>query len=154
MKSNVNEITAGVMIKLKDDITTNDVITLDENNINTLAKKCFNKIDEGFIDRVTFNEGGFIVAGEDFLEGTSDEIVAKVFSNLKIKGIIAKSFNQMYKENLIKNDIIPMEFVNADEYEKVGLYDILKLKNLYEDLPKGILEVINITKGSNFWVKL
>ena len=47
-----------------------------------------------------------------------------------------------------------MEFVNSDEYDKVGLYDILKLKNLYEDLPKGILEVINITKGTNFWVKL
>ncbi|MCI6737517.1 MAG: hypothetical protein MR593_05325 [Intestinibacter sp.] len=154
MKSNVNEITAGVMIKLNDDITTNDVITLDENNIDTLAKKCFNKIDEGFIDRVNFNEGGFIVAGEDFLKGPSDEIVAKVFSNLKIKGILAKSFDQKHKENLINNDIIPMEFVNSDEYDKVGLYDILKLKNLYEDLPKGILEVINITKGTNFWVKL
>lgn len=154
MKSNVNEITAGVMIKLNDDITTNDVIILDENNIDTLAKKCFNKIDEGFIDRVNFNEGGFIVAGEDFLKGPSDEIVAKVFSNLKIKGILAKSFDQKHKENLINNDIIPMEFVNSDEYDKVGLYDILKLKNLYEDLPKGILEVINITKGTNFWVKL
>lgn len=154
MKIDVNEITAGVMIKVDDDITTDKIIDLDENNIDTLTEKCFNKIDEGFIARVKLNEGGFIVAGENFLEGPSDEVLAKVFSNLKIKGVIAKSFNQKHKQNLIENGIIPMEFVHCEEYDRVGLYDILKLKDLFEDFPRGSFEVINITRGYSFWVKL
>lgn len=160
MKINFNELTSGVMIKTKDDIKADEVIDIDEkilddeNNIDTLSKKCFNKIDEGFIDRVNFNEGGFIVGGENFLKGGSDDVIAKIFSHLKIKAVIAKSFDEKHKQNLIKNGIIPMEFVHSDDYDEVGLYDILKVKNLLEDLSKGILEVVNITKGTEFWVKL
>ena len=47
-----------------------------------------------------------------------------------------------------------MKFVYPEEYNEVGLYDVLKVKNLLEDLSKGILEVVNITKGDSFWVKL
>lgn len=160
MKINYNELTCGVMIKLEDDITTDEIIDLDENsvcdenNIDTLAKKCFNKIDEDFINRVNFNEGGIIVAGEEFIKSSSSELVAKVFSNLKIKCVIAKSFDEKFKQDLIKNGIIPMEFVDKYEYYEVGLYDVLKIKNLLEDLAKGILEVVNITRGNEFWVKL
>ncbi len=164
MQIDFNEITAGVMIKLEDNITVGDIITkgneinlgeksLEDDNIDTLSKTCLKKIDEGFVDRVNFNKGGFIVAGDNFVEGPSGD-VEKVFSHLGIKGIIAKSFDIKHKENLIKNGIIPMKFVNSDEYNEVGLYDILKVKNLLEDLSKGILEVVNITKGDSFLVKL
>ena len=160
MKINFNEMTAGVMIKVDDNIKSNDIIDCDEkllddkSNIDSISKNCFNKIDKEFINRVNFNKGGFIVCGDDFLEDSCDDNVEKVFSYLGIKGIFAKSFNKKHKDNLIKNGILPMKFVYPEEYNEVGLYDILKVKNLLEDLSKGILEVINITKGDSFLVKL
>ncbi|MDO5010428.1 MAG: hypothetical protein Q4E31_06340 [Intestinibacter bartlettii] len=159
MDINFNEITAGVMIKLSDNIEKDDILSSDEkllenqSNIDTISKTCLKKIDEGFIDRVTFNKGGFIVCGDNLLQQCSDSDVEKVFSHLGIKGVISKSFNEKHKDNLIKNNIIPMKFVDAKEYDEVGLYDILKVKNLLEDLSKGIVEVVNITKGDSFFVK-
>ena len=47
-----------------------------------------------------------------------------------------------------------MKFIDSKEYDEVGLYDILKVKNLLEGVYKGILEVVNITKGDSFFVKL
>lgn len=160
MKINFNEITAGVMIKVDDNIKVNDIIDCDEkllndeSNIESISKTCFNKIDKEFINRVNFNKGGFIVCGDNFLEDSINDDIEKVFLHLGIKGVIAKSFNKKHKDNLIKNGILPMEFANSKEYNEVGLYDILKVKNLLEDLSKGILEVVNITKGDSFLVKL
>ncbi|MBU5335718.1 hypothetical protein [Intestinibacter bartlettii] len=159
MDINFNEITSGVMIKLSDNIEKDDILSSDEkfledqSNIDIIAKTCFKKIDKGFINRVTFNKGGFIVCGDNLLQQSSDSDVEKVFSHLGIKGIIAKSFNEKHKDNLIKNGIIPMQFIDDKQYNDVGLYDILKVKNLLEDLSKGIVEVVNITKGDSFFVK-
>lgn len=160
MKINFNEITAGVMIKLDDGIKVNDIIDCneklldDKSNIESISKTCFNKIDKEFINRVNFNKGGFIICGDDFLDYSANDDIEKVFSYLGIKGVIAKSFNKISKDNLMKNGILPMQFANSNEYNEVGLYDILKVKNLAEDLSKGILEVVNITKGDSFLVKL
>lgn len=160
MKINFNEITAGVMIKLDDGIKANDIIDCneklldDKSNIESISKTCFNKIDKEFINRVNFNKGGFIICGDNFLDYSANDDIEKVFSHLGIKGVIAKSFNKISKDNLMKNGILPMQFANSNEYNEVGLYDILKVKNLAEDLSKGILEVVNITKGDSFLVKL
>lgn len=149
-----NELTAGVMIKLKDDIKSSDVLDKDKGSLEDISKTCFKKIDEGFIDRINLNQGGFIVCEHNFIEDKEDINIAEVFSHLGIKGIIAKSFDEKHKDNLIKNKIIPMTFIDSKEYDEVGLYDILKVKNLLEDLSKKILEVVNITKGDSFFVKL
>ena len=72
MKINFNEMTAGVMMKVDDNIKVNDVISCDEkllddeSNIDSISKNCFNKIDKEFINRVNFNKGGFIVCGDNF----------------------------------------------------------------------------------------
>lgn len=160
MNINFNEITAGVMIKIDDNIKSSDIIDCeesllkDEGKLDEISKTCFKKIDKEFINRINYNKGGFLVCGENFLEDSCSGNVEKLLSNLGVKGILAKSFNKNHKENLIKNGILPMKFVYPKEYDEVGLYDILKVKNLLEDLSKGILEVINITKGDSFWVKL
>ena len=149
-----NELTAGVMIKLKDDIKSSDILDKDKGSLEDISNTCFKKIDEGFIDRINLNQGGFIVCGDNFIKDKENRNIAEVFSHLGIKGIIAKSFDEKHKDNLIKNRIIPMKFIDSKEYDEVGLYDILKVKNLLEGVYKGILEVVNITKGDSFFVKL
>ena len=149
-----NELTAGVMIKLKDDIKSSDVLDKDKGSLEDISKTCFKKIDEGFIDRINLNQGGFIVCGDNFIKDKENRNIAEVFSYLGIKGILAKSLDEKQKEDLLKNKIIPMTFIDSKEYDEVGLYDILKVKNLLEDLSKKILEVVNITKGDSFFVKL
>lgn len=156
-----NDITAGVMIKLEDNnITSKNILNTDESllkdksNIESLAKLCFKDIDEEFVNRAKFNGKGFIVAGDNYCVGDNSFDVAASLAYLGIKGVFAKSFDEKHKNDLIKNDILPMIFADYKEYDDVGLYNILKIKNIKEDFPKGILEVVNITEGTSFCVKV
>ena len=155
------DITAGVMIKVEDDnITSKNILNTEESlledrsNIDDLAKLCFKDIDKDFVSRANLNGRGFIVAGDNYLTGENSFDVAATLAHLGIKGVIAKSFDEKHKEDLIKNDILPMVFADSKEYDDVGLYNILKVKNIKVDFPKGILEVVNITEGTSFCVKV
>ena len=155
------DITAGVMIKVEDgNITSKNILNTEESlledrsNIDDLAKLCFKNIDKDFVSRANLNGRGFIVAGDNYLTGENSFDVAAILANLGIKGVIEKSFYENHKKDLIKNDILPMVFADSKEYDDVGLYNILKVKNIKVDFPKGILEVVNITEGTSFCVKV
>lgn len=153
------EITAGVMIKLNDNIAEKDIVDLELNkdivdDLDALSKKCLVDVDDKFLDRINLNGGGFIVAGDNFFDGDNKAKIAALLEKLNIKSIVAKSFADDVKDELVKVGILPFEFADIYEYHEVGLYDILKFTNLIEDLPKGIVEVINITKGTSFFVKI
>lgn len=69
---------------------------------------------------------------------------------LGVKAVIAKSFARIHKANLINNGIVPMEFKNEADYDKIELTDDLKLEDIQAALESGIVKVKNLTKGTEF----
>ena len=63
---------------------------------------------------------------------------------------MAKSFARIHKANLINNGIIPMEFKNPEDYDKIDLLDELKIEGVQKALEKGTVIVKNLTKGTEF----
>ncbi|HBF0919480.1 TPA: aconitate hydratase [Clostridioides difficile] len=149
-----------VILKTEDNITTDHIMPSNakllpfRSNIPYLANYCFNTVDTEFPQRAKDNNGGFIVGGDNYGQGSSREHAALAPLYLDVKGVIVKSFARIHKANLINSGIIPMEFCDEKDYENISLLDNLEIPNILDNLGSGILEVKNTTKGTSFKVKV
>ena len=155
-----NTMSGKIVLKTEDNITTDHIMPSNakllpfRSNIPYLSEFCFNTVDTEFPKRAKENNGGFIIGGENYGQGSSREHAVLAPLYLGIKGVITKSFARIHKANLINNGIIPMTFINEKDYDEVDLLDELELRNLNENLYNGVLEITNITKCNTFKVKI
>ena len=150
------EVEGKVLIKVEDNITTDHIMPSNSkllpfrSNIPYLSEFCFNTVDTEFPKRAKEYNGGFIIAGGNYGQGSSREHAALAPLYLGVKAVIAKSFARIHKANLINNGIIPMEFKNEADYEKIELIDDLKIEGIQDALNSGVAKVKNLTKGTEF----
>ena len=129
------------MLSCPDNITTDHIMPAGANvlpyrsNIEKISEFCFYQIDEKFHDDCLANNGGIIVAGANYGQGSSREHAAIAPRYLGIKCVVAESFARIHKKNLINFGILPIEvkFV-ADKFDDVEIeikdnFDVI-LKNL------------------------
>ncbi|WP_017209517.1 aconitate hydratase [Clostridium beijerinckii] len=150
------ELAGKVLIKVEDNITTDHIMPSNSkllpfrSNIPYLAEYCFNTVDAEFPKRAKEFNGGFIIAGGNYGQGSSREHAALAPLYLGVKAVIAKSFARIHKANLINNGIVPMEFKNEADYDKIELTDDLKMEDIQTALESGTVKVKNLTKGTEF----
>ena len=112
-------------------------------NVPYLAKFSFSKVDPEFYNRAIANNGGFIVGGDNYGQGSSREHAALVPNYLKIKAIFAVSFARIHRSNLINNGILPL-VIKADEQDFFNDHDSYKIINIKEVVENnGEVKVIN-----------
>ena len=152
------KIEGKILIKVEDNITTDHIMPSNSkllpfrSNIPYLSQFCFNTVDTEFPKRAKSLGGGLIIAGENYGQGSSREHAALAPLYLGVRGVIAKSFARIHKANLINNGIVPLEFKNEADYNKVDLLDELVIDDIKEALTKGSVKVKNISKNSEFEV--
>ncbi|WP_252224225.1 aconitate hydratase [Clostridium sp. ZBS2] len=153
-----DKIDGKVLIKVEDNITTDHIMPSNSkllpfrSNIPYLSEFCFNTVDTEFPKRAKEFNGGFIIAGENYGQGSSREHAALAPLYLGVKAVIAKSFARIHKANLINNGIVPIEFKDSSDYEKINLVDDLLIENISDNLNNGVLKIKNLTKNSEFQV--
>lgn len=153
-----NEINGKILLKCNDNITTDHIMPSNakllpfRSNIPYLSQYCFNSVDSEFSKRANEHNGGFIIGGENYGQGSSREHAALVPLYLGVKGVIAKSFARIHKSNLINSGIIPMNFLDEKDYNNLDLFDEIEIENILGSLNNKVLEVINITKNTLFKV--
>lgn len=129
-----------VILKVEDNITTDDICPSNakllpfRSNIPYLSKFSFKTIIDDFYDRAIENEGGIIVGGENYGQGSSREHAALVPLFLGVKSVIAKSFARIHRSNLINSGILPLVFKNKDDYDKINEFSTLKLENVIDSI--------------------
>lgn len=149
-----------VVIKLEDNITTDHIAPAGaevlpyRSNIEKLSTFVFKNNKEHFDQVCRENEGGIIVAGHNYGQGSSREHAALAPMYLGIKAVLAKSFARIHLANLINFGILPLTFVNEEDYDSIDEMDTLVLRDL--DNLKGGSEIIveNKTKGQQYPVKV
>ncbi len=122
---------AKVMISLEDNITTDHIMPAGakvlpyRSNIEKISEFVFSNIDEGFSKRCLDNNGGVIVAKQNYGQGSSREHAAIAPRYLGIKAVIAASFARIHKKNLINFGILPIELdIKADLFDEIEVsYD-------------------------------
>jgi aconitate hydratase len=151
-----------VLIKMEDNITTDHIMPSNakllpyRSNIPYLADYCLTPVDPDFPKRAKALGGGFLVAGQNYGQGSSREHAALVPLYLKVKGVIAKSFARIHMANLINNGILPLTFVDAVDYERIEQGDLIVFPDARVQIEKGgdVFTLANETKHFNFSVSL
>ncbi|MFV0392859.1 MAG: aconitate hydratase [Coprobacillaceae bacterium] len=148
-----DQITGKVVLKVGDNISTDHIVPSDSkllpyrSNVPHLAKFAFSKVDDKFYDRAISNNGGFIVGGDNYGQGSSREHAALVPNYLKIKAIFAVSFARIHRSNLINNGILPLviEEKNLEFFNDSDSYRIENIKDIVEK--NGEVTVVNETNN-------
>ena len=151
-----------VLLKMEDNITTDHIMPSDSSllpfrsNIPKLSEHCLAPVDPTFPARAKEAGGGFLLAGQNYGQGSSREHAALVPLYLKIRGVLAKSFARIHRANLINNGILPLEFANEADYDRFDQEDEIALDNIQSLVASGaeVIPVINKTKGFTIDAKL
>lgn len=138
-----DDLNGKVLLKCSDKITTDHIMPAGaflkyRSNVPQYSKyvfNCFNEPDEEtFAQRsLAIKEkgiAGIVITGESYGQGSSREHAALCPMYLGVKMIIAKSIERIHKANLINFCLLPAEFENPADYDKVNAHDILEVKNL------------------------
>ena len=154
---NMEDTTQGkVLIKVEDDVTTDAIMPSNakllpyRSNIPYLSEFCFSQIDENFPKRAKENKGGVIVAGKNYGQGSSREHAALAPLYLGIKAVLAKSFARIHKSNLVNNGILPLTFVNEEDYKEIDMMDEIVINNLLSQIENNIVMVENRTRNKTY----
>ncbi|MBW9171750.1 aconitate hydratase [Clostridium estertheticum] len=149
-------VTGKVLTKLGDNITTDDIMPSNakllpfRSNIPYLAEFCLTPSDAEFPAKAKKYNGGIIVAGSNYGQGSSREHAALAPLYLGVRVVLTKSFARIHKANLINNAIIPLVFNDVKDYENIDMMDELVIENAANQIKKGWVIVKNITKGTEY----
>ncbi len=153
-----DKIEKKVVIKLEDNITTDHIAPAGakvlpyRSNIEKLSTFVFMNNKENFDQVCKENNGGIIVAGENYGQGSSREHAALAPMYLGIKAVIAKSFARIHHANLVNFGILPLEFKNKDDYDTIDEMDELKIVGVQNLYTNNEITVLDETKGVSFTV--
>lgn len=156
------KIEADVLLKLGDDITTDDIMPAGSailplrSNIPAISQFVFSNIDNTFSKRAKEAKstgGGIIAGGENYGQGSSREHAAIAPMHLGIHAVIAMSFARIHRANLINFGILPLLFKNAEDYEKIKKGERLIIQGIKNSLTGSqSYSAYNVTKGYSFEV--
>ena len=155
-----DRIDAEVLLKLGDNITTDDIMPAGSkvlpfrSNIPAIANFVFSTVDTSFSSRALEAKGkggGIIIGGENYGQGSSREHAAIAPMHLGIQVVIAKSFARIHRSNLINFGILPLQFEDAADYDRVEQGDLLTIQDIWSMIDgTQVFSVQNASKGYAF----
>jgi aconitate hydratase len=121
-------------------------------NLPEISKYSFSVIDDSFYDRAMASKsrygGHIVVAGENYAQGSSREHAALAPKYLGQVAVLALSYARIAWQNMANFGILPLEFINSDDYGKIEQGDIVSLKNLRSDVENRNPIKIEVSKDS------
>ena len=135
-----------VLLKLEDNISTDDIqpagafLPLRSNVKEYAMQATFRLVDGTFAQRAVeardAGKHGFIVARENYGQGSSREHAALCPRWLGIRAVVVAQFARIHVANLVNFGIVPLTFANVEDYNKVeqGDHVSIDVSNLEGDL--------------------
>lgn len=154
-----DQLEGPVLLKLGDNISTDGIMPAGakalafRSNIPELSKFTFSQIDETYYARAMAcqQQASFVVGGANYGQGSSREHAALAPRYLGLKAVLAKSFARIHLQNLSNFGILPLTFVNPEDWEKIAQGDVLSIPDVRNAIRKGSrVSVINLTKNETY----
>ncbi len=142
-----------ILLKASDNVTTDDICPSTakllpyRSNIPELSKHAFSTLVDDFKARAEKHDGGIVVGGDNYGQGSSREHAALLPLYLGVKAIVAKSFARIHRSNLINMGILPLVFKNPADYDKLVEGESIAMKDLKASVESG--EFILTAGGSD-----
>jgi aconitate hydratase len=157
-KSLPDELEMRVLIVAPDDISTGDLspdgatVMAYRSNVPAIAEFTFQHRDKEFPRRAKEWRGGFIVAGENYGQGSSREHAALAPAQLGVRAVIAKGFARIHRRNLIAQGILPLLFRDPTDYHRAELGQTWRISDLHS-IAEGNDELpVEIAGGDSFTI--
>lgn len=139
-----------VLLKLKDNVSTDEIMPAGarvlpfRSNIPKISEFVFERIDETYHKRAkedSAKQGHAIVAGNNYGQGSSREHAAIAPRSLGLRLVIAISFARIHWQNLVSFGILPLTFVNKDDYNKIEQGNVIIINDVRKSLKAGDTEL-------------
>ena len=151
-----------VAIKIGDKITTDHIIPAGarmkyRSNVPKYSEFVFENIDSEFHVRcksiMESKKNAIIVGGESYGQGSSREHAALCPMYLGVKAVLAKSMERIHQANLCNFGILPLNFMDSNDYDTIDQGDKLTISDVRGQLSRGNeISVINETKNKQYRV--
>ena len=151
-----DEAKVPVILKMGDNISTDEILKAGaevlplRSNLPEISKYSYIVIDDKFYDKaIEAHEkhgGHVVVAAENYAQGSSREHAALAPRYLGQVAAIAKGFARIAWQNLVNFGIVPLEFKDPSDYEKISEGNMVRLKKLREGIQGNapiLAEIIN-----------
>jgi aconitate hydratase len=134
-----------VLLKVGDNISTDEIMPAGtkvlpfRSNIPEISRFVFSRIDDTYHDRaMKFKDtGSLIVAGTNYGQGSSREHAALAPRYLGLRAVIAKGFARIHWQNLTNFGVVPLEFENPADYDRISQGDNFVIENIRSSLADG-----------------
>jgi aconitate hydratase len=136
-----------VVLKLADNITTDHIMPAGaailplRSNIPAISEFVFSQVAENFSAdmKAVADSGsaGAVIGGDNYGQGSSREHAALAPRYLGVQVKLVKSFARIHKANLINFGILPLTFVNPEDYDKVEEGSEMVIPGIREAVASG-----------------
>jgi aconitate hydratase len=149
-----------VLIVLPDNVSTGSmapdgaIVMADRSNVAALAESTFVKEDPEFVRRAKEWHGGFIVAGDNYGQGSSREHAALAPLALGVRAVLVVGLARIHRRNLIAQGLVPL-LIDPEVRDRLELGDRLTVPRLREAVGGGAGEVeVQVEGGAPFIARL
>jgi aconitate hydratase len=131
-----------VLIVLPGNISTGSmapdgaIVMADRSNVGAIARYTFMKEDPEFVDRARQWGGGFIVAGQNYGQGSSREHAALAPLHLGVRAVLAEGFARIHRRNLIAQGLVPL-LIDTQTHDRLQVGDHLAIPALHQAVSDG-----------------
>ncbi|TRM11264.1 aconitate hydratase [Lentibacillus cibarius] len=135
-----------ILLKMGDNISTDEILAGGarvlpyRSNLPEISKFTFEIVDDTYYKRgkETVDKGGHaVVAGYNYGQGSSREHAALAPRYLGLRVALVKDFARIHWQNLVNFGVLPLTFVNEEDYEKLASGDVLVLEDLRKKIQEG-----------------
>ena len=158
-----DEIEAPVLLALGDDVSTDEILPAGarvlpfRSNIPQLSMFSFYQVDETYAQAAAdckHSTGHIIVGGANYGQGSSREHAAIAPRYLGAHAVIAESFARIHWQNLANFGIVPMEFVDPADRQRIRKGDVLRAAGIRDAVAeRRDLRVRNTTRDEAYVVR-
>lgn len=146
-----------VVIKVGDDVSTDEILQAGaralpyRSDIAKLADFAFTRLDEGYPERARAAGPHAAVGGRNYGQGSSREHAAIAPRHLGLRLVLARGYARIHWQNLVNFGILPLEFADEDDYDRIGQGDVLRVDHVRDALKAGNeIEVRNTTRDETY----
>jgi aconitate hydratase len=135
-----------ILLKMGDDVSTDEILPAGakvlpyRSNIQKIEDFAFERIDSTYVERARAlrgTTGHAVVGGRNYGQGSSREHAAVAPRDLGLRVVLAKGFARIHRQNLINYGVLPLVFVDLNDYDRLRKGDVLQVRDLRRALKSG-----------------
>ncbi len=135
-----------ILLKMGDNISTDEILAGGarvlpfRSNLPEISKFTFEIIDDTYYKRgkSTVDKGGHaVVGGYNYGQGSSREHAALAPRYLGLRVALVKDFARIHWQNLVNFGVLPLTFVNEEDFDLLSSGDVLELTDLRNKIQQG-----------------